>query len=88
MMGSASHCSFLKSIPELDHRQRWHNPVIAVHELGGPATAVAPVALAAWPRGGWPSELERSLEQAAAYEPNHGVRERMQKALRGEPLSA
>src|SRR3712207_8178768 len=43
-------------------------------------------ALAGWSRGGWPGGLAGSLEQAAECEPDEGVRERMQKALRGEPL--
>jgi hypothetical protein len=44
-------------------------------------------ALAAWPRGEWSGGLERVLERAAGCEPNEDVRERMNKALRGEPLS-
>jgi hypothetical protein len=43
-------------------------------------------ALAAWSRGEWPDGLEGALERAAGCEPNEDVRERMQKALRGEPL--
>jgi hypothetical protein len=48
---------------------------------------MAVAALAAWARGEWPGGLEESLEQAAGCEPNEDVRERMRKALRGEPLS-
>jgi hypothetical protein len=48
---------------------------------------MAVAALAAWPRGEWSVGLEKSLEQAARCEPDEGVRERMHKALRGEPLS-
>ena len=48
---------------------------------------MAVAALAAWSRGEWPGGLERALERAAGCEPNEDVRERMQKALRGEPLS-
>jgi hypothetical protein len=43
-------------------------------------------ALAAWTRARWTGELERSLEQAAACEPNATTRERMHKVLRGESL--
>jgi hypothetical protein len=43
-------------------------------------------ALAAWSREDWPSGLTEALEQAVRCEPNEDVRERMQKALRGEPL--
>jgi hypothetical protein len=43
-------------------------------------------ALAAWSREDWPSRLKDALEQAVRCEPNEDVRERMQKALRGEPL--
>ncbi len=48
---------------------------------------MAVAALAAWPRGEWSGGLEKSLEQAARCEPNQGVRERMNKALKGDPLS-
>jgi hypothetical protein len=48
---------------------------------------MAVAALAAWPRGEWPNVLEMALERAAGCEPNDDVRERMQKVLRGEPLS-
>ncbi len=44
-------------------------------------------ALAAWSREDWPSGLKEALERAAGCEPKEDVRERMQKALRGEPLS-
>ena len=44
-------------------------------------------ALAAWSRVDWPSRLKEALEQAVQCEPKEDVRERMQKALRGEPLS-
>jgi hypothetical protein len=48
---------------------------------------MAVAALAAWSRGEWPGGLDRALERAAGCEPNEDVRERMQKVLRGEPLS-
>ncbi len=48
---------------------------------------MAVAALAGWSRGEWPNGLDTSLEQAAGCEPDEGVRERMLKALRGEPLS-
>ena len=48
---------------------------------------MAVAALAGWSRGEWPNGLDTSLEQAAVCEPDEGVRERMLKALRGEPLS-
>lgn len=48
---------------------------------------MAVAALADWSRGEWPSGIDTSLEQAAGCEPDEGVRERMHKALRGEPLS-
>lgn len=48
---------------------------------------MAVAALAGWPREEWSSELERSLKRAAGCEPEEGVRQRMQRALRGEPLS-
>lgn len=48
---------------------------------------MAVAALAAWSRPEWPEGLERSLGQAAGCEPKDDVRERMQKTLRGEPLS-
>ncbi len=44
-------------------------------------------ALAAWSREDWPSGLKDALGRAAECEPNEDVRERMQKVLRGEPLS-
>lgn len=43
--------------------------------------------LAAWPRKDWPNGLEKSVKLAAKLEPDDGVRERMQKVLKGEPLS-
>ena len=48
---------------------------------------MAVAALAAWSGEGLSSELKYSLEQAAECEPDDGVRERMQRVLRGEPLS-
>jgi len=48
---------------------------------------MAVAALAAWSRGEWPSGLEKSFEKAAGCEPCEDVRGRMQKVLRGEPLS-
>lgn len=48
---------------------------------------MAVAARATWARGEWPGGLEKSLERAAGCEPNEDVRERMHKALRGEPLS-
>jgi hypothetical protein len=47
---------------------------------------MAVAALSAWPRKEWSSELERAVKRAAACEPNKGVRERLQKATRGESL--
>lgn len=44
-------------------------------------------ALAAWAQGDWPTRLKEALERAIQCEPKEDVRERMQKALRGEPLS-
>jgi hypothetical protein len=44
-------------------------------------------ALAAWSREDWPSRLKEALERADKCEPKEDVRERMKKALRGEPLS-
>ena len=44
-------------------------------------------ALAARSREDWPSRLEEALEQAVQCEPKEDVRERIQKALQGEPLS-
>ena len=44
-------------------------------------------ALAAWSREDWPGGLKEALERAAGCEPKEDVRERMQKTLRGEPLS-
>jgi hypothetical protein len=49
---------------------------------------LAVAALAAWPREQWPRELARSMEQAAACEPDEGMRERMQKVLKGDSLSS
>jgi hypothetical protein len=49
---------------------------------------MAVAALASWSREKWASGLEMALEQAAGCEPCQDVRERMQKALRGEPLSS
>jgi hypothetical protein len=49
---------------------------------------MAVTALAGWPRGEWSDGLEKSLQQAAGDEPDEGVRERMQMALKGEPLSS
>jgi hypothetical protein len=48
---------------------------------------LAVAALAGWPRGEWPSELDQALNQAARCEPNESVRETMQKALRRESLA-
>lgn len=48
---------------------------------------MAVAALAEWTRERWTGELEAALEQAATCEPDDGVKERMQKALRGESLS-
>jgi hypothetical protein len=47
---------------------------------------MAIAALAGWSRAAWPGGLEKALEQAAGSEPDQGVRERMQRVLRGEPL--
>jgi hypothetical protein len=47
---------------------------------------MAVAALAAWSRGERPGGLGGALERAAGCEPNGDVRERMRKALRGEPL--
>jgi hypothetical protein len=47
---------------------------------------MAIAALAASSGEKWPSGLEQSLEAAAEIEPDEGVRSRMQKVLRGEPL--
>jgi hypothetical protein len=44
-------------------------------------------ALAAWSREDWPSRLTEALERAVGCEPKEDVRERMQKTLRGEPLT-
>jgi hypothetical protein len=44
-------------------------------------------ALAAWSQEDWSSGLKEVMERAVRCEPNEDVRERMQKALRGEPLS-
>jgi hypothetical protein len=49
--------------------------------------SMAAAALAAWSGEGLPSELKNSLERAAEYEPDEGVRDRMQRVLRGEPLT-
>jgi hypothetical protein len=43
--------------------------------------------LAAWSREDWSSKLKDALEQAVRSELKEDVRERMQKVLRGEPLS-
>jgi hypothetical protein len=48
---------------------------------------LAVAALAACQRADLSSQLENSLAQAAACEPNESVRERMQKVLKGEPLA-
>jgi hypothetical protein len=48
---------------------------------------MAIAALAAWGREKWSSGLEQSLRSAAEIEPDEAVRERMRKALKGEPLS-
>jgi hypothetical protein len=48
---------------------------------------MAVAALACWSRGEWPSSLKEALERADKCEPKLDVRNRMQKALRGEPLS-
>jgi hypothetical protein len=48
---------------------------------------MAVAALTAWSRAEWPGGLEESLERAARCEPKDDVRDRMEKALRGEPLS-
>jgi hypothetical protein len=48
---------------------------------------MAIAALAAWPQGAWSDGLDKSLEQAARCEPNEDVWERMQRVLKGEPLS-
>jgi hypothetical protein len=47
----------------------------------------AAAVLSAWSGEEWSSELKGSLEQAARCEPDDGTRERMNKVLRGEPLS-
>lgn len=44
-------------------------------------------ALAAWSREKRPSKLKAALERAIRCEPKEDVKERMQKVLRGEPLS-
>jgi hypothetical protein len=49
---------------------------------------MAVAALASWSRVEWPSGLEKSLERAIRSEPNEDVQERMQTALKGEPLSS
>ena len=49
---------------------------------------MAVAALSAWSVEGLAGELKDSLEQAAECEPDDGVRERMQRLLRGEPLSS
>ena len=48
---------------------------------------MAVAALAGWSRGEWPGRLTEALERAARCEPKDDVRDRMEKALRGEPLS-
>jgi hypothetical protein len=54
--------------------------------VGNRNTAVA--ALAAWPREVWPEALRSSLGQAVESEPDAGTRDRMRKALEGEPLTS
>jgi hypothetical protein len=49
---------------------------------------MAVAALSAWSREGLSSELRNSLERAAQCEPVDYVRDRMQRALRGEPLTS
>jgi hypothetical protein len=49
---------------------------------------MAVAALAAWSGEGLSGELRNSLQRAAQCEPNDGVRDRMQKVLRGEPLTS
>lgn len=48
---------------------------------------MAVAALAAWSRADWPGGIAALLERAARSEPKDDVRERMEKALRGEPSS-
>jgi hypothetical protein len=47
---------------------------------------MAVAALASYPLSEWARGLEISLAEAAECEPDEGVRDRMQKVLRGEPL--
>lgn len=47
---------------------------------------MAVAALAGWSQADWPAGIEQRLEEAARCEPIEDVRERMQKALRGEPM--
>jgi len=49
---------------------------------------MAVAALAGWSEGAWGGDLEKSLQRAVECEPDEDVRERMQRALRGEPLSS
>jgi hypothetical protein len=49
---------------------------------------MAAIALNGWPREEWSSGLEKLLARAAECDPNEGVREQIQKVLRGEPLSS
>ena len=48
---------------------------------------MAVAALAAWSRAEWPGGTAEALERAARCEPKDDVRDLMEKALRGEPLS-
>jgi hypothetical protein len=48
---------------------------------------MAVAALSAWPKEAWPVGLRDSLERAAESEPDDGVRDRMFKVLKGEPLA-
>lgn len=47
---------------------------------------MAVVALASWPKEKWPEGMEDTLLRAIGCEPDGGLRERMQKTLRGEAL--
>jgi hypothetical protein len=49
---------------------------------------MAIAALAAWSGEGLSTEVRNSLEQAAQCEPDEGIRDRMQRVLRGEPLTS
>ena len=76
----------------LQELRRFPGEGVALIEAGLKSPVVrnrnmAVAALAAWSRGGWPGGLASLLAQAAGCEPDEGVRERMRKALRGEPLS-